>query len=537
MDKLLFNLMECFVFIGFIPVFIMFLQVALVGFHRFHSHYLKCGSYAPRISVIIPSWNEADVIANTIESLINSNYDREKMRVYLIDDGSTDNTSEIAKAMMEKYPETFFYLHREKGGEGKAHTLNHGLKHILSEPWTEAILIVDADILFEGDTINRMVRHLADPKVGCVTCYIKEGNVPGNLITHFIAYEYIVSTAIARRSQNVLGVLACVAGGAQLHSRTNIELLGEINSSTFAEDTYTTFKTQLLNHSAIFEGNAVVRSEEPSTIVGLWRQRKRWARGNIQLTKIFRKLWFHPKNPSGLGGVFFDLLWFSILLLPLLMVLSSIGLIGIFFLNGDTLWHIFYLLGGVSVFIYLFIAIYACIADPSTMKRAWPEAIIFPGLIATFSLSVAFAPHFFEYLFTSAFGSDAFSYWQKAFLLFISFWVSGCMFFAWLIYRLDRAGVSQKITNPLLILVGYGPLLCVITVSAFISEWTKSESQWDKTEKAGKLPMEIQTFKEPYNFEDTLAKDKKNEVGLFWKEVILLIFLLVLFILRYYFEF
>ena len=148
-----------------------------------------------------------------------------------------------------------------------------------------------------------MTRHLADPGVGAVTAYIKEGSRPGNYLTRFIGYEYITAQAAARRSQNVLGAVACLAGGAQLHSRANIEALGgRIDTSTLAEDTVTTFRTQLRGRRVIFEPHAVVWAEEPGTINGLWKQRLRWARGNLQVTRrCSPAVWFRPWRGAPAG--------------------------------------------------------------------------------------------------------------------------------------------------------------------------------------------------------------------------------------------
>ena len=116
---------------------------------------------------------------------------------------------------------------------------------------------MDADVIYEPDSLRKMTRHLADPEVGSVTAYIKEGSRPGNYLTRFIGYEYITAQAAARRSQNVLGAIACLAGGAQLHSRANIEALGgRIDTTTLAEDTVTTFQTQLAGRRVVFEPHA-----------------------------------------------------------------------------------------------------------------------------------------------------------------------------------------------------------------------------------------------------------------------------------------
>ena len=149
-------------------------------------------------------------------------------------------------------------------------------------------MIMDADVLFEPVTLRRMTRHLADPEVGGVTAYVKEGSQPAGLLSRFIAFEYITAQAAARRAQNVMGGLPCMAGGAQLHSRENLLAIGgAIDTSTLAEDTYTTFKTQLAGRRALFDANAVVWAEEPDSVAALWKQRVRWGRGNLQITHGF----------------------------------------------------------------------------------------------------------------------------------------------------------------------------------------------------------------------------------------------------------
>jgi cellulose synthase/poly-beta-1,6-N-acetylglucosamine synthase-like glycosyltransferase len=96
-----------------------------------------------------------------------------------------------------------------------------------------------------------------------------------------------------------------------------------------------TILTQLDGRTVIFEPYAVVLAEEPEGIGALWKQRLRWGRGNIQVTKRFSHLWFRPWNHRRLGSFSFGIIWFSVLLLPVTMVLSSIGLIGLYFLGSD----------------------------------------------------------------------------------------------------------------------------------------------------------------------------------------------------------
>jgi cellulose synthase/poly-beta-1,6-N-acetylglucosamine synthase-like glycosyltransferase len=533
----LINFLSFLALLGVVPVIVLFLQFLLVGIHGLKNHYSKCKNYTPRVAIIIPVWNEEDVIGFSIDSLMSLNYPYECLRVYAIDDVSTDRTPQILAAKSQEYPDHVFNVRRtEKIDFGKAAVVNHGLKVILSDSWAEAIMIIDADVMFEKNSLRRMTRHFADPHISAVTAYIKEGQNPGNIMTRSIGFEYIVAQAATRRAQNVLGVMACLAGGAQLHTRDNIEQLGgKIDTSTLVEDTYTTFKTQLNRNKVLFDGNAIAIAEEPGDITSLWRQRFRWAEGNVQIIRKFKKIWFRPSTPGGLGGIFFGLIWFSTVLMPLIMITTSIALNALYFLNASLSWQFFRIFSLISFATYLFTTFYSFCIDPKTSKRVWFEGIMFPGLISLINMLVAVFPDHATSLMHQYGSTDLIYIYDHYFLLWANSWISLCMFFAWILYRLDRAGVSQKITNPLLLLVGYGPLLCVITLCAYLVQFFHREMKWNKTIKTGKVEPKKKSLMVAYDFQKILAADKKEERRLFYYEVLMLTILITFCILhRYY---
>ena len=144
---------------------------------------------------------------------------------------------------------------------------------IRKEGWYEAVLVIDADVIFVRSRADGAAPGRSD--VGAVTGYIKEGSRPSNYMNRFISFEYIGAQAGARRAQNVLGAQACLAGGSQLLRRESLEAIGgEIDTSSLAEDTFTTFNVQLAG-TVVFEPHAIVG--EPKDIAGLWKQRLRWA--------------------------------------------------------------------------------------------------------------------------------------------------------------------------------------------------------------------------------------------------------------------
>jgi len=479
------------VVIGMTPMVASFVQFLFVGFHSLRNHYGSCRDYTPRVAFILPAWNEGDVIASSIDSLMSLSYPAGAWRIYVVDDASTDHTPAILRDKMQQYPGSVFHLRREVGGQGKAHTLNHGLSVVLADDWAEAVMIMDADVLFEPTTLRRMARHLADPNVGAVTAYVKEGSYPGGLINRCVAFEYITAQAAARRAQNVFGVLACLAGGAQLHSRANLVAIGgAIDTTTLAEDTYTTFKTQLSGRQAVFDGNAVVWAEEPDSVAALWKQRLRWARGNLQLTSAFRNLWFRPDIHPGLGSAAFGVLWFSIMLTPVCMIMTTIGLTGLQLLNPAWAWACFGVVQRAGVIVFLFETLFSFLIDPATARRAWFEGFTFPGLISLAFMIVFFVPrHVFPFL--DAFMAVDPHGWTSFDVLrqCMYAWITLCMLAAWGVCRLEKAGVHPWLRNILMVCVGYGPLMCAISFSALATQWRKTELQWDKTVKTGKARM------------------------------------------------
>ncbi|RYF38579.1 MAG: glycosyltransferase family 2 protein [Comamonadaceae bacterium] len=473
--------------LGTVPVVVSFLQFLLVGLHASRHRLSDCRDYTPRVAFIVPAWNEGPSLGATIDALMAQSYPKDAVRVYVVDDASTDETPQLLREKTARYPGAVFHLRRQQGGQGKSHTLNHGLQVVLDEDWAQAIMIMDADVLFEPLTLRRMARHLADPGVGAVTAYIKEGSQPDNVVCRFIAFEYITAQAAARRSQNVAGALACLAGGAQLHSRENMLAIGgRIDTTSLAEDTFTTFRTQLGGRRAVFDGNAVVWAEEPGSLTALWKQRLRWARGNLQLSAAYRHLWFRPGLHRGLGGFWFGLVFFSIVSMPLLMIGSSIGLLWLDAIAPDLARNAFSGLWITTFLVYLFVTGFSFVIDPATARRAWFEGFAYPGLI-TLGIMVLFGlPPQWISLWPAPQANPAAARLFDALRIFVFCWTSLCMLAAWGVYRLDRAGAPHWLRDGLLLLVGYGPFNCAVAFAAMVAEWRKAEMRWDKTPKTGK---------------------------------------------------
>ncbi len=484
-------LLVAFVLLGAVPLLAASYQFAMIGLHRFKNHYPRCEAYFPRVAVIVPAWNEGEVLGASIDRLMGLEYPADRVRVYVVDDASTDQTPAIVCSKEREYPGRVFHLRRAEGGQGKAHTLNHGIETVLESDWMQALLIMDADVIYLPDCLRKMTRHLADPDVGAVTAYIKEGSRPASLVNRFVAYEYIVAQAAARRAQNVLGALACLAGGAQLHSRENLEAIGgRIDTSSLAEDTFTTFETQRRGRRVVFEGNGIVRAEEPGSLAGLWKQRLRWARGNVQVTRRYRHLWFRPSKEHRLGSISFGLFWFCLFLQPLFMIAASAALVVLYLTDYSLAWQAFRMLWIVNALSFAFITSFALLIDPETGRRVWREALLFPGIVSLLVIGYTCFPRLFAWgahAGASAAGVRPTTALMHGVMLFIYVWLAASMLVAYLAKRLESGRAGRVLSPVLLALGGYGPLLCAVTFASYVCELRRAELVWDKTVKTGKV--------------------------------------------------
>ncbi len=473
---------------GAVPVLAGAFSFIAIPFHAFKNHYRKAAPYLPRVAIVVPAWNEAAVIGRTIDRLISLEYPPENLRVFVVDDASTDNTPDVVLAKAALYPGQVFHLRRDKGGEGKAHTLNYGIRVILQDDWMEALLIMDADVVYLPEALRKMTRHLADPKVGAVSAYIREGSADKNYLTRYIGIEYILSQPAGRRAQNVLGAQACLAGGAQLHTRENLLALGgQIDTSSLAEDTITTFETQIRGREVVFEPLAIVHAEEPGLIAALWKQRLRWARGNISVTAKYRKIWFRRSKVHNLGSWSFGIVWFSLWLLPVAMITSSIGLLGLLLLHSQFALAVFRALWIIAAVSFTFTLALAAQLDRKLSANAWRELLTFPGIISMIVMLTAFFPKLTEVDIPALFGWHLTSAGLFELTIAIYIWIPFSMVGAWLARAVEPTWIGKFLSPLLIYLVGYGSLLCAITFDSYIKELRHADSKWDKTEKTGRV--------------------------------------------------
>ena len=252
----------------------------------------------PLISVLIPCFNEDKVIESSVRRVLASNWPR--IEVLVLDDGSADHTAEVVRKAFADEPRVTLMSFENSG---KARALNRGL----AKAQGEVVVALDADTLFPSDTLAKLARWFADPKVGAVAGNALVGN-RRNLITRWQALEYVTAQNLERRALAALGAVTVVPGAVGAWRRTALDALGGYPDDTLAEDQDLTIALQRAGWRVEFDPEARAYTEAPETVAGLLKQRFRWSFGTLQCVYKHRAALFDVKRPI-LGFVALPQIW------------------------------------------------------------------------------------------------------------------------------------------------------------------------------------------------------------------------------------
>jgi len=121
-------------------------------------------NFKPRISVMVPTYNESSIISFKLANLCRLVYPKDKMEIVVVDSNSSDNTAEIVRQFSRKEPQINIEVLVEKERRGKSHALNYALGHCKGD----VIIVSDADCFWPSDILGKAMPFLADATVGAI---------------------------------------------------------------------------------------------------------------------------------------------------------------------------------------------------------------------------------------------------------------------------------------------------------------------------------------------------------------------------------
>ncbi|MGA7859605.1 MAG: glycosyltransferase, partial [Terracidiphilus sp.] len=268
------------VFVFFVGDVLMSARLVLVGLFaiidRLRRPYRQASpGFNPRIAVLIPAYNEEKVIVRTVRSVLHSDYTN--LHIIVIDDGSSDDTFEVAREAYRSEIAAGRVKILTKANGGKAAALNFALDQMDEDFYVG----IDADTVIAADAISKLIPHFEDPTIGAVAGNAKVGNRV-NLWTRWQALEYITSQNFERRALDLFNVVTVVPGAIGAWRTAPVKKAGGYPINTVAEDADLTMNLLEQKFKVIYEDRALAFTEAPIDAKGLMRQRFRWSFGILQ---------------------------------------------------------------------------------------------------------------------------------------------------------------------------------------------------------------------------------------------------------------
>ena len=256
--------------------------------------------FAEPISVVIAAYNEEKVIAETLRTLLATDYKGE-IEVVVVDDGSRDHTA----AEVERVASTEARVRLlQQENHGKARALQRGL----AAARNGIVVFIDADTQCQRDTLPRLLEPFADARIGAVSGHAKVGNLR-TFIARCQALEYTCGFNLDRRAYNRWNCITVVPGAISAIRKDAINEAGGLSLQTLAEDTDLTLSLHKHQQRILYVPDAIAWTEAPESVRTLARQRSRWAYGTLQCLWKHRDMVFNW-NYRALGWFSLPSVWF-----------------------------------------------------------------------------------------------------------------------------------------------------------------------------------------------------------------------------------
>jgi poly-beta-1,6-N-acetyl-D-glucosamine synthase len=234
-------------------------------------------SYLPDTTLLIAAYNEAAIIEEKIKNTLALHYPKDRMKIYIVTDGSDDGTPEI----VERYSEV--KLFHQPLRLGKVNAVNRVMKEVN----TPIVVFTDANTFINPDGLQVMVRHFADPRVGGVAGekrIVKNGKDGASGSGEGLYWRY--ESYLKQKDSEVHSVQG--AAGEFFSLRTS--LYESPASNVIIEDFYISMRIVAKGYRFIYEPEAHATETASISIAEEWKRKVRISAGGLQAILKLRGL-------------------------------------------------------------------------------------------------------------------------------------------------------------------------------------------------------------------------------------------------------
>jgi cellulose synthase/poly-beta-1,6-N-acetylglucosamine synthase-like glycosyltransferase len=239
----------------------------------------------PFVSIIVPVKDEEKVISRLLEALLNTSYPSEKMEIVMVEDGSKDNTEEICREYVERYPKQI-QLVQQPVSTGKPSALNFGFQHTKGE----IIGVFDADSVPEKDAVLKAVKYFEDASIVAVQGRNLSINANHGALAKIVSYEETLAFQLHLQGRDALKMFVPLTGSCYFIRKNTIEQLGGWDAEALTEDLEMSVRLSLSGRRTKYAPDVQAHHESVAEVKQLVIQRLRWFRGSMEVGLKFGRL-------------------------------------------------------------------------------------------------------------------------------------------------------------------------------------------------------------------------------------------------------
>jgi cellulose synthase/poly-beta-1,6-N-acetylglucosamine synthase-like glycosyltransferase len=221
----------------------------------------------PKVTLIVPAYNEEACLPNKIDNLREIDYPPEKLEIVFVSDGSTDQTNHILASLLEPKAEIVLLPERK----GKSEALNVAVSHAHHD----ILVFSDASTLFARDAIRKLVRHFHDSSVGVVCGALEFERTAESRGTEGVYWKY---ESMVRLMEARLGATLTASGAIYALRR---EAYAPLAPETIIEDFLVPIGARKRGYRVVYDPEAIATDFAAASVAGEFTRRVRLAVGSF----------------------------------------------------------------------------------------------------------------------------------------------------------------------------------------------------------------------------------------------------------------
>jgi cellulose synthase/poly-beta-1,6-N-acetylglucosamine synthase-like glycosyltransferase len=244
----------------------------------------------PKVSMIVPTYNEGRTISKKLENIRSLIYPRERLEVIFIDGSSTDQTPQTIQSYIDRgWNEVRLVRQKERKG------YNEGVFEGLENASSEIIVLTDAGAYYDSHALEYLVRHFKDPSIGAATgreVIINAGKGAAKLESTYRSFYDFMRSAESKMDStpDLKGEISAVKKSICLQAVDRVR-----KSPNASFDCCVPYQARMDGQKVVYDGDAFYHEYAPETFSDRMKQQVR--RGSILITPLlmYKEMIFNKK--------------------------------------------------------------------------------------------------------------------------------------------------------------------------------------------------------------------------------------------------